>query len=335
MPITLVQKNKSKGILVWYARVPDPKKKNRNGETAYHFFSLGTTVKNEAKIRMQQRLKSGDFDIVDEEESMTLGEGIVKFEQYQRSKGTKPGSITTMYQAFNSLRDLFEVRLSDIKPSDISLSWQKYSDGISPITYRNRKTILSTLFNYFVDVLEVIPRNIIKKAIPRRKVPRKRMDFWTKDQIDRIIANAPNPNVRLLWSFMAFAGLRKSEALAMRPQKIYNGRINLVGKCDKKASIPICPRLQREINRYNGDWNFKYSKSTLARIAKKAIPDGFPGKATAHRFRHSFGSNLIREGASIKVVQELMRHETITLTLDTYGHVLDSDVEKAINEVYK
>ncbi|SHH90469.1 hypothetical protein SAMN05720761_13924, partial [Fibrobacter sp. UWCM] len=38
MSITLVQKNKSKGILTWYARVPDPLARG-----SVHFFSLGTT----------------------------------------------------------------------------------------------------------------------------------------------------------------------------------------------------------------------------------------------------------------------------------------------------
>jgi integrase len=73
----------------------------------------------------------------------------------------------------------------------------------------------------------------------------------------------------------------------------------------------------------------------LRKAAAKAIPEGFPGKAHAHRFRHSFGSNLIRAGVNIKIVQTLMRHESITLTLDTYGHILDTDCEKAISKVYK
>ena len=87
MSITLVQKNKSKGILTWYARVPDPKTKGKT-----HFFSLGTTSKSEAKLIMQQRLKEGAYDIKDEAETMTLGEAAVKFEQYERAKGVKPGS---------------------------------------------------------------------------------------------------------------------------------------------------------------------------------------------------------------------------------------------------
>jgi len=48
-----------------------------------------------------------------------------------------------------------------------------------------------------------------------------------------------------------------------------------------------------------------------------------------HRFRHSFASNLLRAGRSIKAVQLLMRHENVTLTLNIYGHLLPSDLEEA------
>lgn len=330
MSITIVQKNKSKGILTWYARVPDPRKRG-----VPHYFSLNTTSKSEAKIRKEERLKAGDFDLKNEAETMTLGEAAVKFEQYERAKGTKPRSIETMLQALNMLKGLSGKRISDITNKEISETFLESGESLSPITYRNRKAILSTFFNYLVDVLEILPHNPIRKAIPRRKIPKKKRDFWTADQIDRIIANAPNPRARLLWSFMAFAGLRVSEAKAMQPESIHDGYIYVKGKGDKEAKIPICPRLQREIDRYDGEWKFSFAEETLRKVAAKAIPEGFPGKAHAHRFRHSFGSNLIRAGVNIKIVQTLMRHESINLTLDTYGHILDTDCEKAIKDVYK
>lgn len=333
--ITLVQKNRSKGILTWYARVPDPHRKNRSGHPVTHFFSLGTTSKSEAKIIMQERLKQGCYELHEESESMTLGTAVQKFENYERSKGTKKNSISTMSQAVNMLKSLFNRKLSSIKTGDIAEAFQSSSEHISPVTYRNRKTVLTTFFNYLVDVLEVYPKNPIKKAIPRRKLPKKVKDFWTKSQVDRIIAKAPTPKSRLVWSFMAFAGLRKSEATSMKPEMIYEGRIHVKGKGDKEATIPVCPRLRREIDRYNGDWKLSFNRLQFIRIAHKAIPEGFPGKANAHRLRHSFASALIRDGKNIKVVQELLRHQNVQLTLDTYGHLLDTDAEKAISDVFK
>jgi hypothetical protein len=38
--------------------------------------------------------------------------------------------------------------------------------------------------------------------------------------------------------------------------------------------------------------------------------------------RHTCGAWLVLAGASLNVVQSVMRHSTITLTIDTYGHML-------------
>jgi len=69
------------------------------------------------------------------------------------------------------------------------------------------------------------------------------------------------------------------------------------------------------------------------RLIKRAVEKSGienTGIAHFHRFRHSFASNLLRMGRNIKAVQTLMRHENITLTLNTYGHLLPSDLEQVV-----
>lgn len=265
---------------------------------------------------------------------MTLGEAAVRFEKHLRAKGLKSNSITVYLISINRLKPLFDKPINQITNKDISDTFLSQNKNNCSTTYNNYITIISNFFKYIVNVLELLPYNPIKKAVPRRKKVKAIRYFWTKEQIDDIIAWAPDQRTRLLWAFMAFAGLRRSEAEAMSPDKIYDGKIHLIGKGDKPAEIPICPRLQREIKRCDAEWKFKFSKQTLIATAARAIPEGFPGKAHAHRFRHSFGSNLIRAGVNIKVVQKLMRHENISMTLDIYGHILDTDAEDAINKVF-
>lgn len=331
MAITLVQRNKSKGILTWYARVPDKLKKG-----TVHYYSLDTTSRAQAKIVVQQRIRDGVFEERLPTNNITLGEAVVKYEQFCRAKGLKSKSLDALFFTLKAFEHLYSKPVSSIRNSEITDAFMEANGDSAPATYNVRKTILSTMFSYFVDVLELIPTNPIKKAIPRRKSVKAVRHFWTQDQEDRIIAHAPNAPTRLVWSLMAFGGLRVSEAVAVRPEDIHDGYIYVVGKGDKPAKIPLCPRLKREIERYDGDWtDLRYCDSTLENTARVAIPEGFQGKAHVHRFRHSFGSNLIRAGINIKVVQQLMRHENIKMTLDIYGHILDDDAEKAISEVYK
>ena len=41
-----------------------------------------------------------------------------------------------------------------------------------------------------------------------------------------------------------------------------------------------------------------------------------------HDLRHTFGSLLIQDGASLTYVKEQMGHSSIQITLDTYGHLI-------------
>ena len=48
-----------------------------------------------------------------------------------------------------------------------------------------------------------------------------------------------------------------------------------------------------------------------------------------HKYRHTFATMLLEDGVNPKVVQKLLGHKTIQITLDTYSHVL-SEVYTAV-----
>ena len=49
-----------------------------------------------------------------------------------------------------------------------------------------------------------------------------------------------------------------------------------------------------------------------------------------HSLRHTCGTWLAASGAHSKVIQSIMRHSTITLTMDTYGHRLMEKESQAL-----
>jgi len=52
-----------------------------------------------------------------------------------------------------------------------------------------------------------------------------------------------------------------------------------------------------------------------------------------HALRHTFVSNLARSGVHPKTAQDLARHSTITLTMDTYTHVLQEHKARALEQL--
>jgi len=56
-------------------------------------------------------------------------------------------------------------------------------------------------------------------------------------------------------------------------------------------------------------------------------------RVVIHSLRHTFATELIREGANPKVVSDLLGHSTVQMTLQTYAHVWPQDREAAIGRL--
>ena len=63
-------------------------------------------------------------------------------------------------------------------------------------------------------------------------------------------------------------------------------------------------------------------------LVKAGVP-----QITFHCLRHSTASLLLSLGIHPKIVQELLGHSQITLTLDTYSHVLPSLQGEALDRL--
>lgn len=182
------------------------------------------------------------------------------------------------------------------------------------------------------------------------------------------ISNCKYKNVYLIQMFM---GLRVGEALALSTCDIdlQNKRLNIkktltkdleghtiMGKSTKtyfgKRTLPIPDYLLSSImeqmiiaeNQTNNDEKLlfkpddkKYAdrenvNNELKRLLKRhfGIED-----ITTHSLRHTYGTRCIESGMAPVVVQKLMGHKDVTITLNTYTSVFDKFKEKEIDKVNK
>jgi integrase len=68
------------------------------------------------------------------------------------------------------------------------------------------------------------------------------------------------------------------------------------------------------------------------RFKRLAVKAGFR-EARLHDLRHSFATLLLAKGVHPKIVQEILGHETIGVTMDTYSHVIKGIQEEAIQRL--
>ncbi len=70
-------------------------------------------------------------------------------------------------------------------------------------------------------------------------------------------------------------------------------------------------------------------------IRPAAVTVGITRRFGWHTFRHTYSSLLKANGADTKVMQELLRHASSRVTLDTYTQAFLSHKRKAQSEVVR
>ena len=329
--VSLCQRNKSKNVLTWYARIFDTETK----EIRYE--SLGTTKKTEAHDLMLAKQAAGEF-AKDLKSNMTLGKAFGLYLDDCETRGCSADTMAFLGRSLRTLSPLFERPIASIKKSDVLETFNANAGHLKPSSYNSTKTVVKTAFKFSRDVLEVIqasPADCLKS----RKFTTKERDIWTVEQMERILDRTCEPETRLVFAFMAYAGLRVHEAVKVKPCDIKDGFISVIGKGGKFAKIPVSSRMQKEIERAGENFDLSSIKMgclymKLRNITNEALGDTFEGKAHPHRFRHSFASALIKSGVNPKSLQKLLRHSNITTTLQIYSHVLEEDLAEDIEKMF-
>ena len=146
-------------------------------------------------------------------------------------------------------------------------------------------------------------------------------------------------------------GLRVSEAVGLKISQVYldDGFVRVVGKGNKERIVPmgemavdavrkyIQVRPEPESPQFDDIMFLNRFGRPLSRVSmfnmvkKQAMAAGVSKEISPHTFRHSFATHLIENGADLRVVQEMLGHESI-LTTEIYTHIDSSTWQRSILE---
>ena len=167
------------------------------------------------------------------------------------------------------------------------------------------------------------------------------------DSVDLKASNGKRD--RAILEVLYGCGLRVSEAATLRISKIdfEEGFVDVIGKGDKQRLVPLGEMAADAIMAYLPDRPFPASRQAedilflnrfgkpLSRVSifnlvkKQAMIAGIHKEISPHTFRHSFATHLIENGADLRVVQEMLGHESI-LTTEIYTHIESSTWHKEV-----
>lgn len=187
------------------------------------------------------------------------------------------------------------------------------------------------------EMIEQSPFNKGKSLILKEN--NKRFRFLTEEEITNLLEACPG-YLRDIVECAINTGMRKGEILWLKWDQIRNGFIYLhKTKTDEARQIPINDALEAMFKRIRKEQHLtsKYVFMYLGKpvddvkgsfntaIKKAGIVD-----FTFRDLRHTFASQLIMKGGTLKDIQELLGHSTMTMTL-RYAHLTQEHKKKAVN----
>jgi integrase len=252
--------------------------------------------------------------------------------------------------------------LVSIQAGEVEL-WMR-SLPLARSTCAKIRNVMSVLFNHAIrhGICSANPIRLVRQSAKRKRIPL----VLTPQEIHSLIAALPLRESTLIF-LDAGTGLRMSELFALKWQDIHfaTGEISVirsivmqvVGPCKTEASqrpIPMDSSLAQALKIWQtqseftapNDWVFAslklrgrrpYWGQSLMRhtIRPTAVKVGISSRIGWHTFRHSFSTLLRATGADIKVMQELMRHASTRVTLDTYTQAITEQKRKAQSAVVR
>lgn len=166
-------------------------------------------------------------------------------------------------------------------------------------------------------------------GLARPKVPKGIPHPCADEELVAIIDRTPAMWSRLA-TLAAYAGLRCCELASIDRRDITDDRLIVRGKGGKERAIPTSPRIWEVVEPLpRGLIAGGMDADQVSRVGIRMIRRAGVDRVTLHWLRHWFASTLLDQGVDIRVVQELLGHESVATTA-IYTRVSSRQREMAI-----
>lgn len=276
------------------------------------------------------------------------------FQYYlQIERRLSPNTVAAYCHDVEAFLDFCGKESSRVESADIVafLSEQEKS-GLSK---RSSARLLSGLRSYFAFCVEEgeitdNPCDRIESPKLGKYLPAVLSIKEVEDILNSVDVSTPGgKRDRAILEVLYGCGLRVSEAAALRISHVHEDYVDVIGKGDKQRLVPLGEMAADAIKSYleyrpvpvsraYEDFLFlnrfgrPLSRVYIFKMVKnQAVAAGIRKEISPHTFRHSFATHLIENGADLRIVQEMLGHESI-LTTEIYTHIDTSTWHRAILE---
>jgi integrase len=199
---------------------------------------------------------------------------------------------------------------------------------------------------------QLISLNIAEAVDPPRSTKREIRPL-NSEQVKLLLELAKGTNLYALYLLAITTGMRQGELLGLKwedvnlrtgslqvRRTIFNGQVSAPKTSKGRRSIKLTQLTVGALQGHQrqGEWVFSSGVGTPIschnlhnRMWKPLLNKaGLPPNTRFHDLRHTCATLLLTKGVHPKIVQEMLGHSTISITLDTYSHVLPNMQKEAV-----
>ena len=222
----------------------------------------------------------------------------------------------------------------------------EYLVSLTGTSRRSQARLLSALRSFYNwMVLEGMVKDNPCDRVDMPKLGRYLPDVLSEEEVFRIIDSVDvftwqGSRDKAILEVLYGCGIRVSEAVGLKVSGLYfkEGFVRVIGKGNKERLVPLNEMAAESLKSYldrrpepadseSDDIVFlnRFGKplsrqSMFKMIKTQALLADIRKEISPHTFRHSFATHLVEHGADLRVVQEMLGHESVTTT-EIYTHI--------------
>lgn len=298
---------------------------------------------------------------------MNINDALQRFLEYQEiEKGRSLKTVRnyrqyiSKYIEFSGIKNTSDINAENIRQFRLHLNRQP---GIK-IKGQSTRTMKKRTQNYYLIAIRMFLKYLMKQGlevyspenIELAKTESRHIDHLDISELKRMLdTSKKHPRNHAIMHMLFSTGLRVSELCSLnRDIDLSKSEFTIRGKGDKLRIVFLSPKARESTREYlnnrtdmdealfiqegpravkleEQNVSLRLTPRSVERLVKQiAVASGISKKVTPHTIRHSFATDLLRNGADIRSVQIMLGHSNIATT-QIYTHITD----KQLQDVHK
>ena len=277
-----------------------------------------------------------------------MNENLENYRNYLKYE--RAYSDNTVGAYMNDLNKYEEFLKKDILESDTEdlEKYLKYIKNLESTTVAHKITSIKSYFNYNIKrgIVSVNPADKVSRPKLTKHLP----EYLTEEEVGKLLdVEVKSPydyRNKTILELLYSSGIRISELVNIKTPNYDSEEclIRIMGKGSKERTVPLgdyavnimndyMNNYRPLINKKHTDYVFinnrgdKISRQFIFKVIKKeALKKGIKKDISPHTLRHTFATHLLKNGADLRIIQELLGHENISTT-QIYTHVTNNKLK--------